>query len=182
MALDCEGLLEGALFVPSPNCDMRPQGVRVDLIVIHNISLPPGEYGGKGVVELFTNSLDESAHPYYRTLSGLKVSAHFFVRRNGEVIQFVPTSQRAWHAGMSSWKGREKCNDYSVGIELEGTDFSPFTDMQYDALAQLTHAILEKYPGCDLAGHSDISPGRKTDPGPFFDWNRYRFSVTKLSS
>ncbi|HQT25633.1 MAG TPA: 1,6-anhydro-N-acetylmuramyl-L-alanine amidase AmpD, partial [Burkholderiales bacterium] len=121
MTLDGEGILDGADFVLSPNCDERPEGTRVDLIVIHNISLPPGEFGGEGVIELFTNKLDESRHPYYSTLSGLRVSSHFFVRREGAIIQFVPTSKRAWHAGVSCFQGREKCNDFSIGIELEGT-------------------------------------------------------------
>lgn len=182
MRIDDDGMLMGAAFIPSPHCDERPQGCAIDLVVIHNISLPPGEFGGKGVIELFTNTLVESAHPYYKGISGLKVSSHFFIDREGEIVQFVPTGKRAWHAGVSSWRGREKCNDFSVGIELEGTDFIPFSDAQYDALKALTHAIFEKYPCCGIAGHSEIAPGRKTDPGPFFDWNRYRLSIEKLSS
>lgn len=172
--LDDAGRLHGAHFIASPNCDARPPGVGVDLVVIHNISLPPGEFGGNGVIELFTNTLDAHAHPYYKTIAGLKVSSHFFIRRSGEIVQFVPVTMRAWHAGLSSWKGRERCNDFSIGIELEGTDSAPFSDAQYRALDVLTRAILEKYPDCDTAGHSDIAPGRKTDPGPCFDWARYR--------
>ncbi len=181
MKLDNEGLLDGADFIPSPNFDERPEGVTVDLIVIHNISLPPGEFGGQDVIDLFTNRLEASRHPYYANLSGLKVSSHFFVRRNGEIIQFVSTEKRAWHAGLSCFQGREKCNDFSIGIELEGTDFVPFADEQYESLANLARAILRKYPDCSLAGHSDISPGRKTDPGPFFDWNRFRTAIGNLS-
>ncbi len=181
MELDERGLLRGVSFIPSPNFDERPEGISIDLIVIHNISLPPGEYGGNGVVELFTNSLVESEHPYYTGIAGLRVSSHFFVRRNGEIVQFVPTTQRAWHAGISSFRGREKCNDFSIGIELEGSDFSPFSEEQYDSLKALTLSILEKHPQCSLAGHAEISPGRKTDPGPFFDWNRYRSSIINLS-
>ena len=177
MELDGEGLLHGVPFVPSPNFDERPEGIRVDLIVIHAISLPPGEFGGSGVIDLFTNRLDASIHPYYEAISGLKVSCHFFVRRNGEIMQFVSTLKRAWHAGASSFRGRAKCNDFSIGIELEGSDFSPFPDEQYGSLIELTRAISKAHPGCELAGHSEISPGRKTDPGPFFDWNRYRKSI-----
>ncbi len=175
-ALDEAGILHGAHFIPSPNCDERPAGMEVELIVIHNISLPPGEFGGGGVIELFTNTLDEAAHPYYGALSGLRVSSHFFIRRTGVIVQFVPVVRRAWHAGVSNWRGREKCNDFSIGIELEGTDFSSFDEEQYETLGMLTRAILEKYPRCAAAGHSDIAPGRKTDPGPFFDWDRYRNS------
>lgn len=170
--LDAAGWLEGARRVPSPNRDERPAGVPVSLIVIHNISLPPGQFGGPGVEALFTNRLDPAAHPYYRTLGELRVSAHFFIRRDGEVIQFVPCSQRAWHAGASSWQGRERCNDFSVGIELEGTDDRPFADAQYAALNGLLGVLRAAYPGVGLAGHSDIAPGRKTDPGPYFDWGR----------
>ncbi len=182
MRLGDDGMLDGATFIPSPNCDERPQGCAIDLVVIHSISLPPGEFGGKGVIELFTNTLVESAHPYYRGISGLKVSSHFFVNREGQIFQFVPTAKRAWHAGVSSWRGREKCNDFSIGIELEGTDFVPFAAEQYAALKALTLAIFERHPGCDIAGHAEIAPGRKTDPGPFFDWNRYRSALEKLSS
>lgn len=159
--------------IPSPNCDRRPPGTSIDLLVIHNISLPPGEFGGEAVAQLFTNTLDAEAHPYYAQLRGLKVSAHFFIRRNGEIIQFVPCSKRAWHAGASSWQGRSRCNDFSIGVELEGSDYVPFSDRQYAALARLTRLLQRAYPLRAIAGHADIAPERKTDPGPFFDWPRY---------
>ncbi len=174
MRIDEEGLLQGARHIPSPNRDERPEGCAVELLVIHAISLPPGEYGGDGVIELFTNRLDPSAHPYYAAIKDLRVSAHFLIRRDGEVIQFVPCGQRAWHAGASQWRGRSRCNDFSIGVELEGSDSESFTDAQYAALAGLTRALRESYPIRDIAGHSDIAPGRKTDPGPHFDWARYR--------
>lgn len=172
MHVDAEGLLVGAEYIPSPNCDPRPPG-GIELLVIHNISLPPGQFGGDGVQGLFTNTLDVDAHPYYRTISGLKVSAHFFVRRDGHIIQFVSCLHRAWHAGLSCWQGRERCNDFSVGIELEGTDELPFTDAQYESLQALTAALRAAYPLRGIAGHSDIAPQRKTDPGHCFDWMRY---------
>lgn len=172
MRIDARGLLAGGEYVPSPNCDPRPPG-GIELLVIHNISLPPGQFGGDGVRRLFTNTLDIDAHPYYRTIAELKVSAHFFVRREGQVVQFVSCLDRAWHAGLSRWQGRERCNDFSVGIELEGTDESPYTDAQYEALHVLTMALRAAYPICGIAGHSDIAPQRKTDPGPGFDWMRY---------
>ena len=161
-------------FIPSPNFDERPTGCEINLLVIHNISLPPDEFGGDGVLELFTNRLDPEAHPYYRSIYGLRVSSHFLIRRDGETIQFVPCEKRAWHAGESCWQGRRRCNDYSIGIELEGSDSVPFADVQYAALAALTRALQKQYPITDIAGHSDIAPGRKTDPGPCFDWERYR--------
>jgi N-acetyl-anhydromuramoyl-L-alanine amidase len=164
-------------FIPSPNFDERPSGCAISLLVIHNISLPPDEFGGNGVIELFTNSLDLEAHPYYSQLRGLKVSAHFFIRRNGEIIQFVSCEKRAWHAGESCWQGRNHCNDYSIGIELEGADAVPFTDTQYAALVSLTCVLQKTYPISSIAGHSDIAPGRKTDPGPCFDWVRYRAAL-----
>jgi AmpD protein len=172
-----EGLIEGVRYIASPNCDERPAGCAVELIVIHSISLPPGEFGGDGIVELFTNRLDPSAHPCYADIAQLKVSAHFLIRRDGNLLQFVPAGRRAWHAGESSWKGRARCNDFSVGIELEGTDEAPFEDAQYAVLAALTRAIEARYPVADIAGHSEIAPGRKTDPGPDFDWQRYRALV-----
>ncbi len=185
MKLDAQGWLSGAQHLPSPNFDARP-GTEISLLVIHNISLPPGEFGGDGVPRLFTNTLDFTTHPYYQTIDGLKVSAHFFIRRDGHIIQFVSCLQRAWHAGVSNWQGRERCNDFSIGIELEGTDFVPYTDAQYIALQDLTlalrHVVLQDLtPNQPLmiAGHSDIAPQRKTDPGPFFDWLRY---LTMLSS
>jgi AmpD protein len=169
-----DGLAEGARFVSSPNRDERPAGSTVDLLVIHHISLPPGEFGGDGIVELFTNRLDPTAHPYYATIAGAKVSAHFLVRRDGELIQFVPCAKRAWHAGESIWKGRGRCNDFSIGVELEGTGEVPYTDAQYARLAALARALAARYPITDIAGHSDIAPGRKTDPGASFDWPRFR--------
>lgn len=170
--IDQDGMLQGARYIASPNCDERPQGTSIELIVIHNISLPPREFGGNGVMELFTNSLDPQAHPYYQGIYRQQVSAHFFIRRDGELIQFVPCSKRAWHAGVSKWHDRERCNDFSIGIELEGSDFEPFTDMQYQVLNQLLTALKTTYPILGVTGHSDIAPGRKTDPGPFFDWKR----------
>ena len=174
VVIDEEGLIEGACYEPSPNCDARPAGCAIDLLVIHYISLPAGEFGGPGIVELFTNRLDPTVHPHYASLAGLKVSAHFLIRRGGELIQFVPCVRRAWHAGESSWKGRSRCNDFSIGIELEGSSDLPFTDAQYDRLAVLTRALKARYPVADIVGHSDIAPGRKSDPGPHFDWARYR--------
>lgn len=174
LAVDGKGIVSGARFVASPNFDERAWGGEISLLVIHNISLPPNEYGGTGILDLFTNRLDPAGHPYYETIKDLKVSSHFLIRRDGELIQFVPCTQRAWHAGASNWCGRERCNDFSIGIELEGSDFDPFTDAQYDALARLTRALKAAYPITDIVGHSDIAPGRKTDPGPYFDWVRYR--------
>jgi AmpD protein len=174
LRVDPAGLVEGARFVSSPNCDERPAGCAVDLLVIHHISLPPGEFGGPGIVELFTNRLDAAAHPYYAVIAGARVSAHFLIRRDGELIQFVPCEKRAWHAGESSWKGRARCNDFSVGVELEGTGEVPFTGAQYARLAELCRALKARYPIADVAGHSDIAPGRKTDPGPSFEWPRFR--------
>ena len=177
MRIDQSGLLEGARFIASPNADEREPGTAVELLVIHSISLPPGEFGGPGIIDLFTNRLDAAAHPYYREIAGLRVSSHFLVRRNGEVIQFVPCSKRAWHAGASSWQGRSRCNDFSVGIELEGADELPFEDAQYQQLARLARALMTVYPIAASVGHCDIAPGRKTDPGPHFDWARYRRMV-----
>jgi N-acetyl-anhydromuramoyl-L-alanine amidase len=164
------GCLDSARFVASPNCDERPEGETVSLIVIHAISLPPSEFGGNGVERLFTNSLDADEHPYYRQIEGSKVSAHFFIRRDGEVIQFVSCELRAWHAGVSSWQGRDRCNDFSIGIELEGCDELPFESAQYESLNHLIDALRQRYPIVAVVGHSDIAPGRKTDPGPCFDW------------
>jgi AmpD protein len=169
-----DGLIDGICYVPSPNCDERPPGTAIELLVVHAISLPPGEFGGPGIVELFTNQLDPAVHPYYAAIADQKVSAHFLIRRSGAVIQFVPCSSRAWHAGISRWRGRERCNDFSVGIELEGTDHVAFEDAQYEALAALTRALQQRYPVAGIVGHSDIAPERKTDPGPCFDWQRYR--------
>jgi AmpD protein len=174
LAMNESGWMTGIRQVPSPNCDERPAGIAIELLVIHNISLPPGEFGGPGIVELFTNRLDPGAHPDYREIAGRKVSAHFLIRRDGELIQFVPCGQRAWHAGESNWRGRSRCNDFSIGIELEGTDDVAFEHAQYDRLAELARALARTYPGVASVGHSDIAPGRKTDPGPCFDWARYR--------
>ncbi|MGA8862423.1 MAG: 1,6-anhydro-N-acetylmuramyl-L-alanine amidase AmpD [Gallionella sp.] len=172
MRVDDSGLLSGCEYIPSPNCDERPAGA-IELLVIHNISLPPGEFGGDAVQRLFTNTLDPNAHPYYAAIAGLKVSAHFFVRRDGHIIQFVPCLMRAWHAGESCWQGTTRCNDFSLGIELEGTDAVPFTEAQYAALKRLTMALRAAYPIRGIAGHSDIAPRRKTDPGPHFDWANF---------
>ncbi|MGQ0577467.1 MAG: 1,6-anhydro-N-acetylmuramyl-L-alanine amidase AmpD [Betaproteobacteria bacterium] len=174
--LDASGLLSAAAYVPSPNCDDRPAGANIELLVIHSISLPPGEFGGPGIVELFTNRLDPLAHPYYREIQGLRVSSHFLIRRDGELIQLVPCGRRAWHAGQSEWRGRNCCNDFSVGIELEGAENLPFADSQYAPLADLARALKRTYPIQDCVGHSDIAtpPGRKTDPGVQFDWARFR--------
>ena len=159
-------------FIRSPNQDGRPRGTRITLLVVHSISLPPGEFGGDAIVRLFTNRLDPSAHPYFREIAGLKVSSHFLIRRNGELLQFVPVSRRAWHAGVSSWRGRERCNDFSIGVELEGTDDGPFTRAQYARLTRLVRHLRTRLPLRDIAAHSDIAPGRKTDPGAGFDWPR----------
>ena len=158
--------------VDSPNQDERPPGTEISLVVLHSISLPPGEYGGEAIERLFTNCLDPQAHPYFQEICGLKVSAHFLVRRDGSVIQFVPPERRAWHAGVSSWRGRERCNDFSIGVELEGLDDAPFADVQYRALSELAATLRARHPLRDIAAHSDIAPGRKTDPGAFFDWPR----------
>ena len=167
------GWLSGMRRIASPNCDTRPPGTAIDLLVIHNISLPPGKFGGQEIAQLFTNTLDTQAHPYYAQLKGLRVSAHFLIRRSGEMIQFVSCIKRAWHAGASAWDGRAGCNDFSLGIELEGTDTLPFSDRQYAALIRLTRVLQRAYPIRSITGHSDIAPGRKTDPGPEFEWPRY---------
>ena len=169
------GLLRPAVQCPSPNQDNRPVGASPELIVVHGISLPPGEYGGTYIESLFTNCLDWSAHPYFREIEGMTVSTHILIRRSGEVIQFVPFKQRAWHAGDSCFRGRSRCNDFSIGIELEGTDDTPYTDEQYHHLTAIVCAIMRAYPRIsprEIAGHCDVSPGRKSDPGPAFDWLR----------
>jgi AmpD protein len=172
-----DGLIFGVRCLHSPNCDERPVDCAVELIVIHNISLPPGEFGGPGIIDLFSNRLDSTAHPYFAAIAGLRVSAHILIRRDGELFQFVSCNKRAWHAGVSNWRGRERCNDYSIGIELEGADDIPFEDIQYENLAAVTRLLKAHYPIVDIVGHSDIAPGRKTDPGPHFDWTRYRALV-----
>lgn len=174
MLIDTDGYLLPARYIPSPNCDERPNQNDISLLVIHAISLPPEEFGSAGVIELFTNQLDSQAHPYYQALANLRVSSHFFIRRDGEIIQFVPCLLRAWHAGASDWQGRACCNDYSIGIELEGSDNQPFESAQYRRLIELTRAIQAAYPVSDIVGHADIAPQRKTDPGPHFDWQGYR--------
>ena len=175
--IDIAGMCGGARYVPSPNFDERPGNEPISLLVIHNISLPPGEFGGDGVLALFTNRLDPAAHPYYETIKDLRVSAHFFIRRDGELIQLVPCELRAWHAGASCWQGRERCNDFSIGIELEGTDDLAYTDAQYDTLAELASTLFAHYGRLDVTGHADIAPERKTDPGPAFDWQRLRAAL-----
>ncbi len=177
LTVDESGLIPGIRLIASPNCDERPPGCAIELVVIHNISLPPGEFGGPGIVELFTGKLNPDAHPYYRELAELRVSAHFVIRRSGEIIQFVACGSRAWHAGVSSWRGKSHCNDFSLGVELEGADEIPFEDRQYTQLAALTRALQAQYPITAIAGHSDVAPGRKTDPGPCFDWVRYRSMI-----
>ncbi len=171
------GLLEGARYQPSPNCDDRPVGLEVDLIVVHGISLPPGEFGGPWIDALFANRLDPVAHPYFQDIAHLRVSAHLLIRRDGELVQYVPFQRRAWHAGESVYAGRSRCNDFSVGVELEGADHLPYDDRQYPRLASVIQALRAAYPAITserLTGHADIAPGRKTDPGPAFDWNRLR--------
>ena len=168
------GLVESALHVPSPNCDQRPAHERIELLVIHNISLPPGVFEGDAVVDLFTNRLDASAHPFFATIADLRVSAHLLVRRDGALLQFVPFHLRAWHAGVSQWEGRERCNDFSIGIELAGTDDQPFTTAQYARLIGVAQVLQRAYPLRAALGHSEIASGRKTDPGPCFDWPLFR--------
>lgn len=158
--------------VESPNCDERPPNTEITLVVLHSISLPPGEYGGDAIERLFTNRLDPAAHPYFKEVFELKVSSHFLVRRDGELVQFVPVERRAWHAGASSWRARSRCNDFSVGIELEGAEDDVFTPAQYTALAFLLEQLRATLPLRDIAAHSDVAPGRKTDPGAHFDWAR----------
>lgn len=172
MKVGANGWLSGVRRIASPNCDARPPGTAIDLLVIHNISLPPGQFGGDAVAQLFTNTLDTDAHPYYGQLKDLKVSAHFLIRREGVIVQFVSCGKRAWHAGVSSWQGRSACNDFSIGIELEGCDEVPFSDRQYVALGRLVRLLRRNYPIRAIVGHADIAPGRKTDPGPCFDWSR----------
>ena len=172
MRIGADGLARGARYLASPNCDARPPGARVSLLVVHSISLPPGRYGGDAVERLFTNRLDPRAHRAFREISHLRVSAHFFVRRNGALQQFVPVHRRAWHAGASRWRSRERCNDISIGVELEGLEGRTFTPAQYRCLARLVRALQEKYALRACAAHSDVAPGRKRDPGARFDWAR----------
>jgi len=175
--IDSAGMIGAAQFIASPNYDERPlqnneQPANICLIVIHNISLPPGEYGGNGIIELFTNQLNPADHPYYADIYTHTVSAHFLIRRDGKLLQFVSCLKRAWHAGASSWQGRPRCNDFSIGIELEGSDFEAFTAAQYRTLKRLLASVSSCYPIQAIVGHSAIAPVRKTDPGPFFDWSQ----------
>jgi AmpD protein len=186
MKLDLSsGLVEGVRQVPSPNFDERPPGAAPEVLVIHAISLPPGEFGGQGIEQLFCNCLDPAAHPYYEEICTLEVSAHFLIRRDGEIVQFVPVHKRAWHAGKSWIEGRERVNDFSIGIELEGADDLPFEAVQYRSLEALSRLLMQAFPAITpdrIYGHSDIAPGRKTDPGPHFEWARYRAALAAPSS
>lgn len=175
LRIDASGVLSPARQCPSPNRDARPDGIPPSLIVLHGISLPPGEFGGPEVEALFCNRLDWGAHPYFREIEGMRVSAHLLVRRNAEIVQFVPFTERAWHAGESTFRGRSRCNDFSIGIEMEGEDHRAYENAQYAALARVIQALCRTYATLDyraVAGHCDIAPGRKTDPGPAFDWLR----------
>lgn len=176
MRIDREtGRIVGVRYLESPNQDERPLGVKPDLVVVHGISLPPGAFGGEWIDRLFTDELDPTAHSYFEGVAQLRVSAHVLIRRDGGVTQYVPFQRRAWHAGVSAWRGREQVNDFSVGVELEGTDDLPYEDIQYRRLAELIRALAAAYPGITrdrVVGHSDVAPGRKTDPGPSFDWGK----------
>ena len=176
--------LHGAQRVLSPNCSERPPGVQISLLVIHNISLPPGQFGGPWISDLFCSRLSPDFHPYFAGICDLRVSAHLLIRRDGVVLQYVPFDRKAWHAGDSVFEGREACNEFSIGIELEGTDDQPFTDFQYEHLVLLTRLLMAQYPAITterITGHSDIAPGRKTDPGPCFEWKRYRQGLENSS-
>ncbi len=182
LRVDEEGWLTGVRRVPSPNCDDRPPDTPIDLLVVHAISLPPGIYGGDYIDEFFTNRLHADAHPYFRTIEPLRVSAHVVIKREGKVIQYVPFHRRAWHAGMSEFQGRRSCNDFSIGIELEGRNEDSYEEMQYGVLAELSKLIMRVWPGIALeriVGHCDIAPGRKTDPGPAFDWGRLKRLIVR---
>lgn len=168
--LSADGWLAAAERMESPNQDERPAGATIDLVVLHAISLPPGKYGDGSVEAFFTNRLDPASHPYFAVIAGSKVSAHFFIRRDGKVVQFVSCLRRAWHAGISCWRGRERCNDFSIGIEIEGDDYNEFAAAQYRSLEDLVRCLRSEYPIQSIVGHADIAPGRKTDPGPHFDW------------
>ncbi len=174
------GLMEQARLCLSPNYDDRSDKDDMSLIVIHNISLPPNEFGGDGIDQLFTNTLDKNEHPFYEEIHELRVSSHLLIRRDGEIVQYVPFHKRAWHAGVSQFLGRDVCNDFSIGIEMEGTDFEPFTDAQYVTLELVIHALLKNYPSLkadSITGHEHIAPGRKTDPGSFFDWEKLSMAL-----
>lgn len=179
MNIDNEGWCVEAIRLESPNQNERPEHLAIDLLVIHNITLPPGEFGGPYIGDLFLNRLDCDKHPFFDQLRSLKVSSHFFIRRDGTLIQFVSADKRAWHAGISSYRGRSGCNDFSIGVEIEGTDFVPFEQQQYDTLVSLTAALCRRYPLEAVTGHQHIAPERKTDPGPFFDWKKYQQLLEK---
>jgi AmpD protein len=181
LSIDEHGWCSQVRQVPSPNYNERPLGESIDLLVIHNISLPAGLFGLGHIEHLFLNQLDCVSHPSFASLQGVEVSSHFFIDRAGEITQFVATTARAWHAGVSEFRGRSACNAFSIGIELEGTDETAFTDLQYQSLVQITHAIQGRHPIAHIVGHSDIAPGRKTDPGPHFDWGRYQQDLAHLS-
>ena len=181
-AIDADGWCPQAARYDSPNCDARPAGSEITLLVVHNISLPVGHFGGPHIADLFTNRVDGAADPSFAGLRALTVSAHFLVRRDGRVLQFVSCNARAWHAGRSRFGAREHCNDFSLGIELEGSDFVAFAPAQYDALAALTVALAARYPLAAVQGHEHIAPGRKTDPGPFFDWQFYAGRVAQCAA
>lgn len=172
MRIDDRGVAQDARQCPSPNCDARPAGCQVSLLVVHAISLPPGVYGGDSIECLFTNRLDPDAHPYFREIAALRVSAHFLLRRDGELVQFVPVLRRAWHAGVSNWRGRPSCNDASVGVEFEGAEGARFAPVQYLRFAALTRSLQRALPIRNIAAHGDIAPGRKSDPGAGFEWER----------
>ena len=174
LRMEASGWLAGVRRVQSPNCDERPDAIAIELIVIHGISLPPGEFGGDHIERLFTNTLDPTLHPYFRALEGLRVSAHFLVRRDAGLVQFVSCLRRAWHAGVSCWRGRSACNDYPIGIEFEGADDVAYEAAQYRTAAALISALRAAFPIRAIAGHCDIAPGRKTDPGSHFDWPALR--------
>ncbi len=171
------GLVDGVRYVPSPNHDERPCDCEPELIIVHGISLPPGEFGGPWIDQLFTNCLDPNAHPYFRQIADAKVSSHLLIERNGDIVQYVPVHKRAWHAGESCYRDRVRCNDFSVGIELEGIDTLEYTDAQYESLCNLVRALRSEFTSlaeAPIVGHSDVAPGRKTDPGPAFDWVRFQ--------
>lgn len=177
-----DGLFQEIDCFPSPNCDDRPSNTDINLLVIHNISLPPADFTSNAVIEFFCNRLDHKAHPYFESIKELKVSAHLFIRRTGKIVQFVPFHRRAWHAGESSFEGQTRCNDFSIGIELEGTDNLAYTNDQYHQLVDVTRCLMQYFPGITpqrIVGHSDIAPARKTDPGPAFDWALYRRLLTR---
>jgi AmpD protein len=177
-----DGRLLRARWCPSPNFGPRPEGVAIDLALIHSISLPPGEYGGDAIEQLFTNTLDWDAHPYYQQIRGIEVSSHFVIRRDGELLQFVSCADRAWHAGASSWRGRANCNDYSIGIELEGLEGERFELTQYAALSTLLDEVVQRFPIRAVVGHEHVAPGRKIDPGPGFEWQRLIASTPSAAS